>query len=145
MRIYRRVIRALFAVIFIAGGIVHFVLGRISPEGYEAFGATALFPWLTNLWDSFVMPNIGWLTIGVGIFEILCGIGLTRRHLLRTSTVVIIGFLIFVTVLGYGFPTETVVEDLLKNRIITIVMALLLVPLLVHPGPCPTPVTKEAR
>ena len=39
-------------------------------------------------------------------------------------------FLILVTVLGYGWPTASLGEDLLKNRLSTIVLALLLIPLL---------------
>jgi hypothetical protein len=46
------------------------------------------------------------------------------------------GFLAFVTVLGYGFPTDALGEDLVKNRLATIVLASLLVPVLAGgPGP----------
>ena len=67
---YRQVVRFLFAVIFIGGGIAHFVMGRTMPDGYAVFGDTALIPGLGAVWDSFVMPNIGWLTILTGIFEV---------------------------------------------------------------------------
>ena len=75
---YRRIISIVFAVIFIGGGIVHFVLGRLQPYSYAAFGTTALIGWLRSLWASFVMPNIGWLTIVVGVYEIACGVASGR-------------------------------------------------------------------
>lgn len=127
---YRRIVRVLSAAIFIGGGITHFILGRSESEGYAVFGDTALFPWLSDLWASFVMPNIGWLTIALGIYEIACGIGILWK---RTAVVAVSGmvlFLCFITVVGYGFPTSTLGEDLLKNRSVTTVMIVLLLPLL---------------
>ena len=130
MRRYQWIIRLLFAVIFIAGGIAHLVLGRVEPEGYAVFAETALLPWLSELWVSFVMPNIGWLTIALGIYEIVCGAGMLWKRTVSLAALGMIAFLVFTTIVGYGFPTHSVGEDLLKNRLITIVMALLLVPLL---------------
>lgn len=129
MNRYRQVVRYLFAVIFIGGGIAHFVLGRINPDGYAVFGDTSLIPALGNLWSSFVMPNIGWLTILTGVFELACGVGLLFRRSMRVAAILIIGFLMFITILGYGFPAEGFFSDLLSNRLITIVMALLVLPL----------------
>ena len=79
MRLYRRTIRALYAAAFIGGGVCHFLLGRLMPDSYAAFAGTALLPWLSDLWRSFVMPNIGWLTIALGLFEIACGAGIPGR------------------------------------------------------------------
>ncbi len=131
MNAYRTVARHGFAIVFILGGLVHLVLGRVAPAVYGAFGGTALLPQLEALWTSFVMPNIWWLTIAVGFFELLCGIGMTQKRFVRLSALGMIGFLLFVTVLGYGFPTTSIVGDILANRITTVVMAALLVPLLV--------------
>ncbi|WP_125107055.1 MULTISPECIES: DoxX family membrane protein [Gulosibacter] len=133
MRWYRWIVRVLFAVIFIGGGIAHFVLGRTQPDSYAAFADTALFPWLTSFWHSSVMPNIGWLTIALGVFELACGAGILWRRTERLAIVGMIAFLVFITVLGYGFPAETVADDLLANRLITIGMIVLLLPLLFAP------------
>ncbi|MGO1592123.1 MAG: hypothetical protein ACTHW1_03345 [Ancrocorticia sp.] len=131
MQWYQLVIRILFAVIFIAGGIAHFILGRLQPEGYAVFADTALFPWLSELWASFVMPNIGWLTIVLGVFEIGCGIGVLWKRTVTIATLGMIAFLVFITIVGYGFPAAILGEDLLKNRLITILMTGLLLPLLI--------------
>lgn len=127
---YRRIVRVLSAAIFIGGGITHFILGRSESEGYAVFGDTALFPWLSDLWASFVMPNIGWLTIALGIYEIACGIGILWKRSTVLAAWGMILFLCFITVVGYGFPTTTLGEDLLKNRSVTTVMIVLLLPLL---------------
>ena len=130
MRLYRRTIRALYAAAFIGGGVSHFLFGRLMPDSYAAFADTALLPWLSELWRAFVMPNIGGLTIALGLFEIACGAGILRRRTAALSAWAMLVFLALVTVLGYGWPAASPGEDLLKNRLSTIVMALLLVPLL---------------
>ena len=130
MRLYRRTIRALYAVAFIGGGVSHFFFGRLMPDSYAAFADTALLPWLSELWRAFVMPNIGRLTIALGFFEIACGAGVLHRRTAVVSAWTMLAFLVLVTVLGYGWPTASPGEDLLKNRLSTIVMVLLLIPLL---------------
>jgi uncharacterized membrane protein YphA (DoxX/SURF4 family) len=124
-----------FAVIFIAGGISHLVLGRVNPQGYSGFGATAWIPWLRTLWSSFVMPNIGWLTILLGIYEIACGVLMIPRRTVRLAALGMALFLVFITILGYGFPTTSFGEDLLKNRLITLVMFVLTLPVLTRKQP----------
>ncbi|MDO5504510.1 MAG: hypothetical protein Q4G67_15205 [Actinomycetia bacterium] len=128
---YRPLLRASAAVIFIAAGIANIVLGRLLPESYGVFGETALLPWLSELWESFVMPNVGLLTIVLGLFQIACGLGVLWAVTVVPAAWGMVLFLTFVTVLGYGFPAESIGEDLLRNRLITIVMAAVLVPLLI--------------
>ena len=142
MRLYRRTIRALYAVAFIGGGVSHFFFGRLMPDSYAAFAGTALLPWLSDLWRSFVMPNIGRLTIALGLFEIACGAGILRRRTAALSAWRMLVFLVLVTVLGYGWPAASPGEDLLKNRLSTLVMAGLLLPLLITGRGRPAP---EAR
>lgn len=57
--LFRTIVRTLFGVIFLVGGVVHLVQGRLAPASYTVFGDTAAFGWLSRLWESFVMPNIG--------------------------------------------------------------------------------------
>ena len=139
MRLYRRTIRALYAAAFIGGGVCHFLFGRLMPDSYAAFADTALLPWLSDLWRSFVMPNIGGLTIALGLFEIACGAGILRR---RTAALSAWAMLVFLALLGYGWPAASPGEDLLKNRLSTLVMAGLLLPLLATGRGRPAP---EAR
>jgi uncharacterized membrane protein len=125
----------IFGVIFIAGGIVHFVLGRAYPDGYAVFATSALVPGLASLWESFVMPNIGWLTLVLGCGEVLVGLGMFFRRTRVAASWAIIVFLGFITVLGYAVATTSLGEDLLQNRAITLVMIALLAPVaLARPG-----------
>lgn len=136
MRRYRAIVRTLFAVVFLGGGMSHIVQGRVAPESYGAFGDTALWPWLSELWESFVRPNIGWLTLALAAFEIAVGVCLLSSGIrVRVAVVAILAFFAFILILGYGFPTDTLAEDLLKNRVFTVVMAGLLIPVLTEPDP----------
>ncbi|WP_116114666.1 hypothetical protein [Austwickia chelonae] len=129
MKRYITVARMTFGVIFLLGGVVHLVLGRLAPQGYEAFGRTAVLDDLSHLWVVFVMPNIGWLTVACAVFE--CGVGaalLRGGDTARAAAFGALGFFAFLLILGYGFPVESVAEDLLKNRAGTPVMAGLLAP-----------------
>ncbi len=126
---YHKVIRVLFALIFVGGGITHFILGRLQPDGYAVFADTSFIPQLGALWTSFVMPNIGLVTIGLGIFEVACGLGLLGERTFRFTAWILVIFLVAVTILGYGFPADSVGEDFLKNRLATIIMLILIFPL----------------
>lgn len=131
-------LRSLFAVVFIAGGISHIVLGRVSPEGYAAYGDTAWPDALAVLWHEFVMPNIGWLTLVLAVFEIAVGVGLLLRgRAVQLAAIGALGFLVFILVLGYSFPAADAGESFLKNRLFTLVMMAMVAPLAFrgsHPG-----------
>lgn len=69
-------------------------------------------------------------------FEVGCGIGLLLRGaVVRWATVAILGFFVFILLLGYGMPQPDPARDLLVNRLFTLVMAALVVPLLTGPPP----------
>lgn len=136
MHRYCTVARSLFAVVFIAGGVSHIALGRIDPAGYAVFGETALWLWLASFWKSFVMPQIGWLTLVLAVFEIAAGVFLLLDgSRVRVAVVAILAFFSFILLLGYGFPAANLAEDLVKNRALTVVMAGLLFPVLTQSEP----------
>lgn len=132
MRWYEIVVRGLLAVLFVAAGIAHLVLGRVDPAGYAVFADTAAAQWIADLWASAVMPNIGWLTALLAGYQIACGIGVLLRPFLIPATTGIAVFLIFITIVGYGLPTDSVAEDLLTNRLVTVVLLALTVPVLIR-------------
>lgn len=78
------------------------------------------------------MPNIGWLTVVLAVYQIACGIGMLLRPFLIPATIGIAVFLIFITIIGYGLPTDSVAEDLLTNRSVTLVLLALTVPVLIR-------------
>lgn len=123
--------------LFVLGGISHLFLGRLAPDSYTDFGNTALIPPLHDLWFSFVMPHIGALTLVLAFLEIAWGIGLLRQEMMKISAWCIILFLIFVTILGYSFPTTSWFEDFLVNRLSTIVLLILVLPLITSKADSP--------
>lgn len=123
MRVLARVLRWFFALVFVGGGISHVHLGRSNPAGYEPFGDTAVLPPLARLWEAFVMPNIGWLTLLLAAFEIAVGIGLALGgSATRLAALAALGFLGFILVLGYGFTGLSGLERFVKNHLVTVVM-----------------------
>lgn len=110
--------------------------GRVGAEGYAVFGVTALWAWLASLWASFVMPRIGWLTLVLAAFEIDVGVCLLLRgRPTRIAVIAILAFFSFILVLGYGFPAANLAEDLLKNRVFTVMIAGLLISALAQRNP----------
>jgi len=75
------------------------------------------------------MPNIGRLTPVLGVYEIACGVCLIRCRRAPIGACGMIAFLAFITVVGYGLPAASAGADFLENRLTTIVLALLLLPL----------------
>lgn len=142
MKRYVLVARMTFGVIFLLGGVAHLVLGRLAPQGYAAFGQTAILDWLSHLWAVFVMPNIGWLTVACATFELGVGAALMRGGTFaRVATFGALGFFAFLLVLGYGYPVDSFAEDLLKNRVFTPMMAGFLAPVAFFEKGRPTPGT----
>ena len=136
MRIYRAVVRIVYAVIFIAAGGAHIYLGRAIPDSYAVFGPTALLPFLTDLWASFVMPNIAWLTLILAAYQALNGVFLLlHRKWVNVGAWAIIAFLAYITIQGYGWPSGSVFEDLLMNRSITLVLLAVLLPVALERDP----------
>lgn len=135
---YRTIIRWVFAVAFMAGGVVHLVMGRTAPESYGAFGHTAAWGVLSELWSAFVIPNIAWLTLIFAALEIMAGFGLLLGgRWTRLAVIGILAFFAFLLVLGYGWPTAGALDDFAKNRAGTLLMAALLILILAERTPHP--------
>jgi uncharacterized membrane protein YphA (DoxX/SURF4 family) len=126
----RTVDRAFFRFLFLGGCVAHLVLGSVSPEGYAAFGNTALFGWLRQLWAGLVMPHIRAMTILVALFELSVGLLVgARGRAVRLGAIAAMGFFVFLLALGCAFPTSTPLEDFLKNRLSSVLLFALALPL----------------
>lgn len=122
-------LRTLMTATFVGGGVSHFILGQTRPQGYAVFGESALFRPLRKLWRSFVMPNIRPLTAILGVLEIAAGLGLASRgRAQRIAAAGVLGFFAFLLVLGSGWKTSNLAEDVAKNRLPIIVLAALTLP-----------------
>ncbi len=125
-----RLIRWFFAAAFGAGFVVHLVLGRTDPESYGAFGETAWAP-LAWLWEAWVMPNIGWLTVLTALYELAIAAGLLAGgQLARLAAAGASLFFVFLLFLGYGMPQPTLVGHFLANQLLTLAFLVAMVPVL---------------
>lgn len=62
------------------------------------------------------MDNISWLTIVLGLIEIACGtLILIRGRASKIGAIGMMAFLVFITIVGYGWSTTGLGEDLLKT------------------------------
>lgn len=129
---YVTVIRSLFGVIFLAGAAVHTSFALTDPSFYGDFGITA-WPPLDRIWASFVMPNIVGLALLQAVFELAIGIAawLPGRWN-RASVIAMTAFFVFLIPLGFAFPTTSWWQDLLANRLASLVMIALVLPWLVR-------------
>ncbi|MDU0478220.1 hypothetical protein QVA66_03085 [Staphylococcus chromogenes] len=131
---FRKIVRYSFGTVFAAGVMIHIVAGLRSPSGYAAFGSTAGPP-LADAWAHLIMPNIQLLAICMAAIEGCIAYGLFRggratRMAVQASCV----FFVVLVFLGYGWPTETLWEDFLKNRLGSLLMLGLMLPVAVESG-----------
>lgn len=121
-------IRRGFGAVFAAGAVVHTVLGQTHPEGYETFGHTAVAP-LDDVWRLFVMPHIRQLTLVMAAIEAFIAIGLLAiKRWRRAAVISSLVFFAALLPLGYGWPSDSPVEDFLKNRLGSAIMIAAMLP-----------------
>ena len=130
---YVTVVRTLLGLVFMAGSLVHLRFALTDTSFYGAFGDTA-WPPLDTVWARFVIPNIEVLALLTAVFELVVGIaawlpGGANRLAAMAMTL----FFAFLVILGFAFPTDSWAEDLLVNRLASVVMIALVVPWLRHP------------
>jgi hypothetical protein len=68
------IVRIIFGFVFMAGAVVNAFLALTQPEVYTTFADTSIVPVYRELWQSLVVPHLGfWLGLTV-LFEITTGI-----------------------------------------------------------------------
>ncbi|MGB2964970.1 MAG: hypothetical protein WBB69_13395 [Anaerolineales bacterium] len=128
--------RALVAVWYLLGWILHLYLGIVNPEVYRSFSDTALIPGFEIFWDSFVMPNITILVLLLAVFEIAVGLLLiNKRKWVHLGLILSMGFNLFLVQLGLSIPAEDLSMDLYFNRFPNIIFILLQIWLLFQSYP----------
>lgn len=131
---FRKIVRYGFGTVFAAGVVIHIVAGLRSPSGYAVFGSTAVPP-LADAWAHLIMPNIQLLAICMAAIEGCIAYGLFRGgQAARVAAQASCTFFVFLLFLGYGWPTETLGQDFLKNRLGSLLMLGLMLPVAVQSG-----------
>lgn len=71
-------VRRALAGMFLAGGVVHVVLGLVAPEVYDSFADGAIVDVVRTAWRDLFVPNATLLALGLAAFEATVG-GLILR------------------------------------------------------------------
>jgi hypothetical protein len=75
----KNLIRCIFSVIFLAGGIMHIYLITSSPALYESFADFSFLEVYTSMWHSIILPNLSiWVSVLI-VFEFAVSILLLNR------------------------------------------------------------------
>jgi hypothetical protein len=127
----KNLLRALVAVWYLLGWILHVYLAIFNPEMYRSFADSALLPGFGDFWVGFVMSNITWLALLLAVFEIAVGLMLINKGRWVTLGLVLsISFNLFLVQLGLSFPAEDPGTDFYFNRFPNLVFVALQVYLL---------------
>jgi len=129
----KNILRTFIALWYLLGWTVHVYISVISPQPqlYQAFGTTALIPFLKDLWQNIVIPNSMLFGPLCAVFQLTVGIlmiGKGRR--VQVALAASLLFNLFLLQLGLALPADTWVSDFLANRLPVLIFAAVQVPLL---------------
>ena len=75
----KNAIRVFVSLWYLLGWLSHVYLGIFSPAAYQAFGNTALFPFIQTIWQTVIYPNITLCALVLAGFEVGVGLMLVNR------------------------------------------------------------------
>ncbi len=123
--------RSFVALWYLLGWLSHLYLALFAPETYRVFGATALIPGFSRLWGSLIMPNIAVFALLLAVFEILVGgLLISQGRWVKVGLALSLLFNAFLIQLGLGYPTSSLLNDFMVNRLPNLVFMGLQLPLL---------------
>jgi hypothetical protein len=123
--------RAFFALWYLAGSIIHVVVGTRRPEFYRPFGQTALLALPRRVWNGVVMPHITVFALLLAAFELVTGVLIISKGMwTRIGLVCSILFNLCLVVLGLSWKTSSRTSSFLVNRLPNLLFAAAQLPLL---------------
>ena len=126
----KNILRLFIALWFLLGWMTHVYLVSTNPEGYRAFGNSALIPAYTTFWNNFVMPNITVFAILLVVFEITVGCLLSAKgKWVKIGLVFSILFSLFLIQMGLSYTTANAWVNFAGNRLPNIIFIALQIPL----------------
>lgn len=125
------IVRTFFALWYLIGWVVHVYLGIWSPEAYNGFGNSALFPALQSIWFNLVIPNIRIFALLLAVIEIIIGLLLLYKgKWVKVGVAFSLLFNLFLVVLGLTVSAEAAFSDFVRNRLPNLVFMAGQLPLL---------------
>ena len=126
----RDAIRLLIVPVYLLGWLSHVYLGLNSPEVYRAFGQTALIPAFSSFWYDVVMPRMAAFALALAAFELVVGVLLIGKgKWVKIGLALSITFNLFLVQLGLAYPAPDGRSDFLVNRLPSLVVIALQIPL----------------
>lgn len=127
----KNAIRVFVSLWYLLGWLSHVYLGIFSPAAYQAFGNTALFPFIQTIWQTVIYPNITLCALILAVFELGVGLMLINRgKWVKYGLMFSILFNLCLVLLGLGMPAADWQHDLLTNRLPNLIFIALQLPLL---------------
>ncbi len=124
------VLRAVVALFYLLGWMVHIIMSLTAPEGYAVFGETALIPAFRDFWFFIIMPRITFFAFLLAGFELTVGILIASKgRWVRYGLLASVAFDLFLIQLGLGTPAADWVSDFAMNRLPNVIFGLLHIPL----------------
>jgi hypothetical protein len=101
-----------------------------NPTLYRSFGRTALLPFVRDLWQTLIMPNVVFFVLSLALFELLVGFLLIGKgRPVKCGFVLSILFNLFPVQLGLSSQAAGWMSDFLMNRLPNLVFVAIQVPL----------------
>lgn len=126
----KNVVRGFVALWYLLGWISHVYLGLFSPDTYQVFGETALFPFVTALWRGWIFPNITVCALFLAVFEIAVGFLLiSKGKWVKYGLALSVCFNACLVILGLGMVTADFWQSFLMNRLPNLVFIAMQIPL----------------
>lgn len=127
----RNGLRLFIALWYLLGWVSHVYLGVCAPETYRSFGATAMIPGYTYLWQAWIMPSITMWALVLALFEI--GVGcllVSKGKWVKLGLLLSILFNLFLVQMGLGYSAPEGWSNFLVNRLPNLIFVALQIPLL---------------
>ncbi len=127
----KNIFRLFFALWYLLGWAIHVYLGLWSPEAYNSFGYTAMFPAIQSIWFNVIIPNIHIFALLLAVIEIIIGsLLIYKGKWVKVGLAFSMLFNLFLVVLGLGSTTEDAFSDFAMNRLPNLVFMAGQIPLL---------------
>ncbi len=126
----KNVYRLIFAPWYLIGWAFHIYNGIWSPEVYQGFSKTVIFPPVQWIWFNAIIPNITLFTLLLAVIQIVIGVlFISKGKWVKIGVCFSLAFNVGQVFLGLAWPAETAWLDFAQNRLPNMIFAVAQIPL----------------
>ncbi len=123
--------RLLFALFYLLGWVIHVYLGIWSPETYNGFSQTIIFPPFQWIWSNVIIPNSSIFALLLAAVELTTGLLMVSKgKWVKIGVALSLVFNVCLVFLGLANPSDDQFLDFLQNRLPMLIFVAAQVPLL---------------